>query len=150
MSEYKNLQYLNIMGKPVRVYANADNIFSLVPENKAVSVLASAARTTTVHSADQTNEGGRGVHIILDVTASDATPSVVLTIEGKAADGTYYTILQGAAVTGISTNVYKVAPWQAAAANVSASDFLPRTWRVTVTHADADSITYSVSANVTV
>jgi hypothetical protein len=115
-----------------------------VRNNLQGTLLASAARTETASSPDQTNYNGRGVHVILDVTASADTPSIVLKIEGKDAAGNYYTLLEGAAVTGDSTNVYKVMPWIAAVANVSAADLVPRTWRVTVTHADADSITYGV------
>lgn len=108
------------------------------------TLLASLARTATVSTADQVNYNGKGIHIILDVTALADTPSIVLKIEGKSASGIYYTLLEGAAVTGTGTNIYKVMPWATPAANVAAADLLPRTWRVTMTHADTDSITYSV------
>lgn len=107
-------------------------------------LLANQARTETVSSADQTNYNGRGIHVILDVIDITDTPSIILKIEGKSASGKYYTLLEGAAVTGTGTHVYKVMPWAENVANVSVSDLLPRTWRVTVAHDDADSITYSV------
>jgi len=107
-------------------------------------LLASAARTETLTTADQTNHNGRGIHIVLNVTAITDTPSITLKIEGKSASGIYYTLLEGAAVTGTGTYVYKVMPWAAPVANQAAADLLPRTWRVVITHADADSITYSV------
>jgi hypothetical protein len=112
--------------------------------NLAGVLLASEARTTTQTTADQTNYNGRGIHVILDVTAITDTPSIVLKIEGKSASGIYYTLLEGAAVTGVSKNIYKVMPWAANVANVSAADLLPRTWRIVITHSDADSITYSL------
>lgn len=108
------------------------------------TLLDSLARTETVSTADQTNYNGRGIHIILDVTSITDTPSIVLKIEGKSASGMYYTLIEGAAVTGIGTHIYKVMPWATVVANEAVADQLPRTWRVTVTHADTDSITYSV------
>ena len=61
--------------------------------------------------------------------------------------GAYETLLTATAITGISRNSYLLYP----AAGAAASDItqvvefpLPKTWRVTMTHADTDSITYSV------
>lgn len=116
--------------------------------NKDVALLASAARTATVNTTDQTNLAHRGAVVTIDCTASAATPSVVFTIQGKDAAGTYYTILASAAVTGTSTTVLKVYPGLVAAANSAADHPLPLTWRVNCVHADADSITYSVSASL--
>lgn len=116
--------------------------------NYEETVLASAARTATLQSADLTNYNARGVVVVIDVTASSATPSVVFTIQGKSSLGSdYYTILASAAVTGVGQTVLRVYPGITAAANLSVSDVLPRIWRVDATHSDADSITYSVSAN---
>lgn len=113
-----------------------------------VTLLASAARTATVNTADQTNYGFRGLHVIIDATAASLTPSVVFTIQGKdSLSGKYYTILASAAVTGISTTILRVFPGATASANVTANDQLPTTWRVNCVHADTDSITYSVGAS---
>lgn len=117
--------------------------------NVNVSVFASTARTATHNSADLTNYNGRGLHLVIDVTASSATPSVTFTIQGKdELSGKYYTLLVSAAITGTGTTVLRVYPGLTAAANLVATDVLPRTWRVLATHADADSITYSVGASV--
>jgi hypothetical protein len=114
----------------------------------ALSVLASAARTASVDSADMTNWNWRGGHIVIDVTAVAATPSIVVTVQGKDnVSGKYYTILASAAITGTGTTVLRVYPGVAAVANLAISDVLPRTWRVSVVAADADSITYSVGAS---
>jgi hypothetical protein len=113
-------------------------------QNVSGALLASAARTATLSSSDQLNLTGKSLRIHLKVTASASTPSIVLKIEGKNAAGVYYTILEGAAVTGASDNMYVVAPWAQNVANVSVADILPREWRVTITHADGDSITYGV------
>ena len=120
-------------------------------ENNSVRLLASAARTATVATADQPNPENRGVVVIIDVTASAATPSVVATIQGKdEVSGQYYTILASAAITGTETRVLRVFPGATAATNLVANDVLPSTWRVNLVHADTDSITYSVGAQLIV
>ena len=109
------------------------------------TALVSAARTASVDSADLTNFNARGLQLVIDATVIAATPSIVVTIQGKdALSGKYYTILAAAAITGVSTVVLRVYPGLTAAANLVASDVLPRTWRVSVVAGDADSITYSV------
>lgn len=106
-----------------------------------------AARTATTNSGDLDNGQHRGLHVVIDVTAASATPSVVFTIQGKdEVSGQYYTLLASAAITGVGTTVLRVYPGLTAAANLVANDVLPKTWRVLATHADADSITYSVGA----
>ncbi len=116
---------------------------------KTVTLLKSLARTADVDSADQENPDCRGLHLVLDVTAIDATPSIVATIQGKdPISGEYYDLLASAAIATVSTNVLKLYPGITAAANAAVSDILPREWRVSVAHSDADSITYSVAAQL--
>jgi hypothetical protein len=116
---------------------------------KTLALLASAARTATTNSGDQSNEGYRGVHVVIDATASAATPSVVFTIQGKdPVSGQYYTILASTAVTGAETRVLRVFPGATGSNNLVANDQLPSVWRVLATAADADSLTYSVSATL--
>ena len=116
--------------------------------NTDITALASAARTATLNSGDLTNYNGRGLHVVLDVTNA-GTGSITLTIQAKdALSGQYYTLLAGAAVTTVSTNVYKVFPGATAVANAAANDILPRTYRILVTHNNANSITYSVGASI--
>lgn len=115
-----------------------------------VSLIAASGVTTTQTGADQTNYNARGLHVVLDMTTV-GTGSVTLEIDGKdPVSGKYYAILTGAAVTTNSTNVYKVYPGITAAANVSASDILPRTWRVKVTANNANATTYTVAAMLVV
>lgn len=114
-----------------------------------LTVFASAARTATTNGSDTVNYNGSFLHVVIDVTAAADTPSVVFTIQGKdVVSGKYYTLLASAAITGTGTTVLRVGPGLTAAANLVASDILPRTWRVIATHADSDSITYSVGASV--
>jgi len=117
--------------------------------NFEATALASAARTATASSADQVNYNGRMLSVVINVSALADTPSVVPTIEGKdPISGTYYTILTGAAIVATGITVLRVAPGITPVANVAVADMVPRTFRVTMTHADTDSITYSVAAVV--
>ncbi len=118
------------------------------PVNRELTVFSSAARTVSENSADLSNPYARGAVLVIDVTAATATPSVVFTVKGKSALGSdYYTILASAAITGTGQTVQRIYPGLTASANVTASDVLPAVWRVEAAHADADSITYSVSCN---
>lgn len=115
------------------------------------NVFPSVARTASTNSPDIRNDLGTGLVLAINVSAVSATPSVVFTIEGKdIASGKYYTILASAAQTGVTTNplILRVHPQLTAAANTVAKDMLPAVWRVSATHADADSITYTVSASM--
>lgn len=115
--------------------------------NQDVTLLTASAATTTQQSSDQVNVNARGVKVVLDVTAA-GTGSVSLTIQGKdPASGKYYTLLAGAAVTTVSTNVYTVFPGATSAANVAANDLLPHTWRVQVTANNANPTSYTVGAS---
>lgn len=112
-----------------------------------VNVLASAARTADPTAVDINTANHRGLIVLLDVTAIAATPSITVNIDGydHNADETW-TLLDGAAVTAVSHNVYRVYPGIAETANVAADDVLPLFVRVSVAHGDTDSITYSIDA----
>lgn len=109
------------------------------------TVFESVARTATHNSGDIDNPIYRGLLVFIDVTAITASPSVVFTLQGRNHTGDYYTLLASAAVVGTGETVLRVYPGAPATANVSANDLVPRTWRILATHADADSITYSVA-----
>lgn len=118
------------------------------------TIFASAARTDThssqlYHNVD-INTNVRGMLLTLDVTAATATPSVVMTVEWyDAASDSYETILTAVAVTGIGKDSYLIYPESAAASGAITQvvNFpMPSVWRVTMTHADTDSITYSLGA----
>jgi hypothetical protein len=113
--------------------------------NKAGTALASAARTTTTASGDISNPDGRGVWVVLDLTAFTTAASLTLSIQGKdPASGKYVTLFTSAAVTTVSTNAYVVYPGITETANVDASVPVPKTFRVNVVHGNANSTTYSV------
>lgn len=113
--------------------------------NQDLTAFTSAARTATPTPFDGTNYNGKGLHLVIDCTAVTSSPSVVFTIQGKdALSGKFYTILASAAIVGTGTTVLRVYPGLTVAANLVASDILPRSWRLIATHGNADSITYSV------
>jgi hypothetical protein len=116
--------------------------------NRTIPLLPLAARTATPTINAQKNKASSGVRVRISATAAADTPSVVFKIQGKTPAGAWVDLLASAAVTGISETVLTVYPGLTAAANVTASALLPANWRVTATHADADSITYSVVAEL--
>jgi len=114
------------------------------------SIYQSAARTATPTAIQVDDDNVQGIQVIIDVTASAATPSVVPTIDGfDPLSEKWYNLLTGSAITGTSTTVLRIHPELTAAANLTAQDFLPEVYRVVMTHADADSITYTVGINST-
>lgn len=116
--------------------------------NLDVTLLASAARTTTQTSADIINYNGRGLKVTLDMTVV-GTGSVTLTINYKdPASGKYILLLSGVAVVTNITSVYTIYPGMVAAANVSANDILPRTFQIITTANNANSATYSVGYSI--
>lgn len=118
--------------------------------NTEGTAIASAARTATNNSADIINYNGRALIAVLNVTVA-GTGSVTLSIQGKdPVSAAYYTILAGAAVTTVSTNVYVVGLGITETANVDVAFPLPRTFRVLITHNNANSITYSVGYTICV
>lgn len=133
-------------GKLIPILVGADGAIS---GNGDVTVFASAARTATPTPYDGVNYTGRGLQLTIDVTAAASTPSTVFTIQGKdAISGKFYTILASAAIVGVGTTILRAYPGLTAAANLVASDILPRSWRVTATHGNSNSQTYTVGASV--
>jgi hypothetical protein len=115
------------------------------------TILASAARTTAINSADFINYNAKGAHIIIDVSALIAGAELTPTIQGKdPVSGNYYDLLVGLPITATGTNIIKIYPGIAAVVNAAASDILPRTWRVSLAVANANSVTYSVGAQLVV
>lgn len=102
---------------------------------------------TTAQSIDILNEAGRKyLHLTIDVTVDPALASITPTIRGKdPVSGKYYDLLVGAAIAATGTVILKIGPALTAAANLVANDFIPRSWNFEMAVADTDSITYSVS-----
>jgi len=114
------------------------------------TLYASAARTATPTAVTVRTGRYRGIKLFINVSALAATPSVVPKIEmvDSLSGAVSAALLTGAAITATGVTVLTVYPGVTVAANVSAADVLPDAIRVTMTHGDADSITYSVAAHL--
>jgi hypothetical protein len=117
------------------------------------NLITHAAASTGVNGADMVNEFGRGLHVVVDITAgTGTTPTLTVTVEGKdPASGKYYTLLASSAIAAGTpgTTVLKVYPGLTAAANAAANDILPRNWRVkTAIAGTTPAVTATVSAHV--
>lgn len=127
--------------------------------NAASTGLASAARTASAQTADQTNYNGRGAQIILDVTATpNNAETLQVTVEVKDSVSNKYvriaafTALVASALGATPTTetyaytLYPGAAETTAVANHEVQSLpLGRTWRVNVLHSAGGSWTYSVN-----
>jgi hypothetical protein len=111
---------------------------------KSTIAYASAARTATPAAVTFDLGRFRGVLVLIDTTAAGTSPSTVPKIEGVMASGAVYPLLTGAAITGVGQVALKVYPGITAATNVAANDLTPQNVKVTLTHGNATSHTYSV------
>ena len=115
---------------------------------RSATVFASVARTVT-SSVDTPTNGAAGVQIVIDTTAVSGASSTVPTVSGlDPLSGKYYPLLVGSAIVATGTVVLTIFPGAVVTANLSANNFLPATFRVTMTHGTADTTTYSVSAQL--
>ena len=126
--------------------------------NVASTGLASAARTASTPTPDQTNYNGRGAKIFLDVTATpnDAQTLTVTVEEKDGVSGKYvqiasFTALVASVLTATPTTEtyeYEIGPGIAETVAAAKHELqalqLNRTWRVNVLHSAAGSWTYSV------
>lgn len=119
----------------------------LDPEARVVILYPSAARTATPTAQALYSHGAVGLSVTIISTAATATPSVVVTIDGyNNGSATWYNLLTSAAIVdGATTRRLVIYPTVTAAANLAVATTIPEVVRVVMTHADADSITYSVS-----
>jgi hypothetical protein len=101
------------------------------------TIYASAARTATPTAAVISPRAGQtALRLVVDVTAIVTAPSITVTVEiNDAASGKWATVLTSAAITTVSTNILTLVAGIASQV------------RVTVTHGNGNSITYSVGAH---
>lgn len=113
------------------------------------ALYASVARTATPTAVTFSVGRAKELRIVIDVTAITATPSVVFTVDiVDSLSGKFPNLITSAAITATGTTVLTVALGVTVAANVAVSAPLSETLRLTATHGDADSITYTVSAHL--
>ena len=111
-------------------------------------VLAAAAYTATHATSDQNGRGIRAIDISINMTAVPGTDTVTPHIQGKAADGTYYDILVGTAISTISETILRVGENITSVANLAANAQIPDIWRINFVHSAATSFTYNACANM--
>ena len=131
-------------------------------ERDSATLLASAVRTASTNTSDQTATG-RGVMLVLNVTAEAASETLALKIQGKdPVSGNYFDITNFGTMytsTGEAPTRTKAAvlyPGILAADHVGVaagtdgtiakSGVLPATWRAVVTHSSTGAWTYSLAA----
>ena len=131
-----------------RLHLYNDVAFDRQRNNVEATLLASAARTVTTSSADQTNYNAKGIIVVFDVTAVPGTDTVQLKVQAKdPASGKYIDMVTGTAESAVGTYVYAVYPGIGDKGTILDNYEelpLPRTWRVQVVHSAATSFTYSV------
>lgn len=112
-------------------------------------VYASAARTATPAAVTLFTNRVRAIRIVFDVTAVTSTPSTVITVDSvDSLSGKAVNLLTSAAIATAVTTVLNIGPGVTAAANVAANSFLGDSIRITATHGNANSMTYSISAHL--
>jgi len=95
------------------------------------TVLSATSVSAAQLTADQNNNGFRGIKVFTNATVVGT--SVTVTLQGKdSVSGQYYTLLAGAAIVAPGTQVLTLFPGAAVTSNVSANDFLPAVWRLSV------------------
>ena len=115
-----------------------------------ITAFASVARVATPDTVDVDMGRAHGMVVVIDVTVALVTPSVVFNVDGfDPLSGKTWTLLDSAAITGTGTTILKVAPGLTASANAVATDMIPAVVRIAPIHADADSITYTVTVHST-
>lgn len=115
---------------------------------KYVEVLASGARTATPTISPIDMRKHRGLILVIDVTVDPASASItpVILAQDSETNDASYSWLTGSAINSVTSVMLIVHPNVTAAANLVAQGVFPDEALVTMTHADADSITYSIGA----
>lgn len=144
-----NLPTAVTLGDRVQLRANVYGGLHVMPQYKDNYVIyALAARTATPTPVAVTGAilAARGLIVQIYVSAVTASPSITVAVEaGDLFTGTvFYTILTSAPIVTTGLYVLRIHPSLTPVANVAASDIVPASVRVSVTHGDADSITYGV------
>jgi hypothetical protein len=107
--------------------------------------------TTTIYGPCTLPYNCKGLHLVVNITAGiSATDTISVLIEGVTnalTTDVKYDLLQSDVYTTTGIKVLKVYPTVLGVAGSRASDTIPDTFYVKVTHATATPITYSLTAN---
>ena len=125
-------------------------------DKSSFEVLASSARTATptigavnISTTAVSTQSMTDLQYIIDVTALSLTPSVQPALQAQdPVSGKWYDLVASiAAITATGTTVLSFGENTPVVANLSNQGFIPDNIRLTLTHDDTDSITYSVGLN---
>lgn len=139
---------LGVLSHPYR-YDPTANSWERLRGNHDTTVLASASRSATVNSADQTNLHCRGVLICFNVTVVPGVDTVQLSLQGKdPLSGEYIEIVTSTAVATTGARFIYLAPGAGSLGSFNNyfNGQLPHTWRARMSHSGAGAFTYSVGA----
>lgn len=118
------------------------------PNKDLKSLLTLMGSSGSNPSADQINEYGRGIIVLLNLTAV-LSGNVTIHIQGKDyVSGQYYDLLVSTAVAAPGNTVLTVYPGCIASNNVTANLPLPRTWRVVAVVNSGGNVTGTLGASV--
>lgn len=109
------------------------------------AVYPSAARTATPDTVELEVGDSDGVTLVIDVTALTATGTLTVKVSGvDRVSGKIFDLLATPSITATGTKVLQIGPSLPTAANSTANVVVPNVIRVTATHGNGVSITYSV------
>lgn len=117
------------------------------PSNASlVSVAAGTLATATASQEFSCRGGTECIEVVIDFTKVGAAPSVVPSIEGfDPVSKKWFTLLTGAALIANGQVQLLVGPSVPNVANISAAHIVRSRMRLTMTHANTDTATYSVT-----
>lgn len=120
--------------------------------NTHVEVVPRATQKDATFSVDVQNPNSKALTLVVDVTDEDlggGAGSLTVSILGlDPTTGKTWTLLAGAAVVTISTNVYRVGPSLTAAPNAVANAYVPKNLRITFTHGNANPMLYGAGLSL--
>jgi hypothetical protein len=112
------------------------------------AITVSGASAQTINGATQTNYNHRGAIFGVNVSQLSASTTIQFTVQGfDVVSGTWYTILQTAALSTTGFTQLTVYPGIASAANSAANSPLPRTFRVIAVIAGSGTATATVGTS---
>ena len=116
------------------------------------AIVPSASRTAAPANAPFNYLGNpsKFLDVIADVTVNaGGLGSITIDVVGvDPASGKEYLILSSGALTAVATKLLQIGPGLPVAANATQNQDVPATFRIKVTHNNANPITYSVGINL--
>ncbi len=133
------------------LYNEDDDELQRERNNDTITLLNDATRSASIDSEVYINYNSKGGHFIINVSAIAVDATITVTVQGADPNSLdYYDILVGTTISTIGVHVLKVYPGIGQIPNGSASDILPRFFRVSVLYGGTDTIAYAVVCSLVV